>query len=194
MDDSERHAARREAAVADLHRVRGDFLASMIDVEAHVDRAIVYFFAPDELRLFIDTVLDRLNFASKIVALRKMLRQLQLDAKHRALLVELDALRVERNRFAHLGFDLVWNSYMTDGADYELYRKERLDPGPRVEEIIRLSDLRELVKRAREAERQAFLLEREITETHDPPDEYFYRPGWDPHSRFTPPKADPSTL
>jgi hypothetical protein len=38
-------------AKAEVDRIRGDFLAEMIDLEAHIDRAIVFFFAPDEWQL-----------------------------------------------------------------------------------------------------------------------------------------------
>lgn len=118
---------------------------------------------------------------------------LKLDDKYRAFLKELDDLRIERNHFAHLAFEFVGNSYMTEGADYELYRQERLDLGPRVEDIIHLSDLRTLATRARDAEAQALRVERELTEVHDPPEEYFHRPGWDPRGRFASTPPDVST-
>lgn len=158
----------------------------MIDVEAHIDRAIVYFFAPDEYRLFIDTVLDRLTFATKIGALRRMLRMVGIEEKHKGFLNELDALRAERNKFAYAGFDLVGNSYLTEGADFELHRKERLDPGPRVEDIVHLSELQALARRAKGADERALAVERELTEAHATPTDYFHREGWDPRGRFTP--------
>lgn len=74
---------------------------------------------------------------------------------------------------------------MSAGGNYELYRKERLDPGPRVADIIHLSDLKELIRRATEAEKRAMMIEREVTEAHDSPEEYFHRPGWDPRHRFS---------
>lgn len=186
MEDEElsRICKRRELATAEVNRVRGDFLAAMIDLEAHLDRAIVYFFSPDEFRIFIDTILERMSFMTKIDTLRKMLRLVEIDESRRAFVKEVDALRVERNKFAHQGFDFEGNSYMFEGADYELYRMERLDPGPRFEDIIRLSDLRALVERARTAAELALVVSKEITAAHDPPRDYFQRPGWDPRGRF----------
>lgn len=179
---------RREAANAEVNSVRGNFLSAMIDLEAHIDRAIVFFFAPDELRIFIDTVLDRLTFASKVKALRKILRHVGLEDKHRDFVKEVDDLRMERNEFAHVAFELV-GGLMRPGDNYELYRKERLDIGPRVEDIGHLSELKDLVCRAQVAERRAVLVEQEITRAHDQPDEYFYRRGWDPKGRFPTPKG-----
>lgn len=183
MDDEEIYARRRRAE-AELNRVRGEFLVEMIDLESHLDRAIVYFYGPDELRLFVGTVLDRLNFVSKIDIMRKMLRHAGLAEKHKPLLKEINALRMARNKFAHQAFEFVGNSYLWEGGNYELYIKERLDPGAKVEGIIHLHDLRALVRRAAEAKNQAMLAERELTEAHDPPSEYFYREGWDPHNLF----------
>src|SRR5438105_13621020 len=97
MNERDKYSARRVAAQAEIDAIRGEFLAAMIDLESHVDRAIVFFFAPDEHPLFIDVVLDRLNFASKIQALRKMLQMTKLAEKHQSFLKELDALRIERN-------------------------------------------------------------------------------------------------
>lgn len=122
---------------------------------------------------------------AKINAMRSILRKVQLADKHRDFLKEVDDLRRERNGFAHVAFEFVGNSYMNEDGDYRLYKKERLDPGPRVKDISHLSDLRILVRRAQEAEKRAMTIEREITEGHDPPDEYFYRPGWDPRQRFS---------
>jgi hypothetical protein len=175
----------RGSARAQVDAVRGKFLAAMIDTEAHLDRAMVYFFAPDELRIFVETVLDRLSLAAKVAALRAMARKVDMYETHREFLKELDDLRQERNRFAHEAFELVGNSYTAEGADFQLYRKERLDPGPHVDDIIRLSDLEALAMRALSAEKAALAFERELTKVHDPPDEYFHRPGWDPHGRFS---------
>jgi len=47
-DDREEAHNKQLAAVAELNRVRGEFLAAIIDLEAHIDRLIVFFFAPDE--------------------------------------------------------------------------------------------------------------------------------------------------
>lgn len=184
-DDREEAYKKLLVALAELNRVRGDFLAAMIDLEAHIDRAILFFFAPDELRLFIDCIFDRLNFSAKLNALRAILRAVGLADKHRDFLKEVEELRRERNEFAHVAFEFVGNSYMSHGGNYELYRKERLDPGPRVSDIIHLSDLKGLIRRAKEAEKRAMMIEREITEAHDSPEEYFHRPGWDPRHRFS---------
>src|SRR4051812_25384512 len=135
VSDMGRARARRESANAEIEAARGRFLANMIDAEAHLDQAIVYFFAPDEYRLFIETMLDRLNLVAKISALRKILRFLGMHEERSALVKEFDGLRQVRNAFAHQAFELVGNSFMTEGADFELYRKERLDLGPRVEDI-----------------------------------------------------------
>lgn len=185
MDDPQRVEDRRKTATAEVDGVRGQFLAAMIDLEAHVDRAIVFFFAPDEYRFFIENVLERLNFDLKIKILRKMLRSVEQEKKHQTFLKETNDLRIERNKFAHLAFEFVGNSFMFPGDDYELYRKERLDLGPRLDDIIHLSDLRALAQRAREAERKAYLMERELTRVHEPPQQYFFRQGWDPRSIFS---------
>lgn len=185
VDDRQRVEDRRRTATAEVDGVRGQFLAAMIDLEAHVDRAVVFFFAPDEPTFFIESILERLNFSLKTKILQKMLRSVELDKKYQTLLKEIDDLRIERNKFAHLAFEFVGNSYMFPGEDYELYRKERLDPGPRLDDIIHLSDLRAIAQRAREAEGKAFLLERELTKVHDPPQQYFFRKGWDPRSIFS---------
>lgn len=184
-DHREEAYKRRLVALAELNRVRGDFLAAMIELEAHIDRAILFYFAPDELRLFIDCVFDRLNFSAKVNALRAILRTVGLGEKHREFLKEVEELRRERNEFAHVAFDFVDESFMSDGGDYELFRKERLDLGPRVADIIHLSDLKKLIRRATEAEKRTMMIEREITEAHESPEEYFYRPGWDPRHRFS---------
>lgn len=110
-----------------------------------------------------------------------------MHERHREFVKEVDALRIERNRFAHQAFEFVGNSYMFEGSDYELYRKERLDPGPKAGDIIRLSDLQALVHRAQQSEKQALAVSKEITAAHDPPQDYFMRPGWDPRGRFGPP-------
>jgi hypothetical protein len=185
VDDETHVETRRNAATAEVDGVRGEFLAAMIDLESHLDRAIVFYFAPDEYRLFVDTILERLSFHLKLQTLSKMLRSVGLESEYRKTLREFDALRIERNNFAHLAFEFVGNSYMFPGEDYELYRKERLDPGPRVDDIIHLSDLKAMARRAHEAKQQAFQLERRLTEKHDPPEQYFLRRGWDPRGRFS---------
>jgi hypothetical protein len=130
-------------AKAEVDRIRGDFLAEMIDLEAHIDRAIVFFFAPDEWHLFIDVFIEKMGFAGKVDALRKVLCKVDAyDETNKGLCKEIDELRVERNKFAHMAFEFVGNSYMSEGGNYELYRKERLDPGARFEDVIHRSDLR----------------------------------------------------
>jgi hypothetical protein len=191
-DERERAYKAQVRAKAEVDRIRGDFLAEMIDLEAHIDRAIVFFFAPDEWHLFIDVFIEKMGFAGKVDALRKMLRKVDAYSEtNKGLCNEIDELRVERNKFAHMAFEFVGNSYMSEGGNYELYRKERLDPGPRVEDVIHLSDLRSMVRRAHEAERQMLLLERWITEVgHVTPTEYFVRPGWDPLGLAGPPTGN----
>jgi hypothetical protein len=54
-----------------------------------------------------------------------------------------------------------------------------------VEDVGHLSDLKDLIRRAKGAERQAMEIEREVTEAHDPPQDYFFRPGWDPRAKFS---------
>lgn len=174
---------RRRQAEAVINGVRGDFLSAMIDLEAHIDRAIVYYFAPDEWHLFIEVFIERMSLTQKVKALRKMLRHVGLEERYKGFLKEATALGGERNRFAHEGFELVGNSYLWD-EDFELYRKERLDPGPLYEDIIKLSDIRPLVERARKAEGEARRAAEELTAVHDPPTEYFKRPGWDPRNLF----------
>lgn len=174
---------RRQRAEAEVNRVRGDFLAAMIDLEAHLDRAIVYYFAPDEWHLFISLFIERMSLTQKVNALQKMLNHVGLADEHKALVKEAESLTADRNRFAHEGFELVGNRYLSE-EDFELYRKERLDPGPRAEDIIRLSDLERLVERARKAEAKTLKVAKELTAAHDPPTEYFRRPGWDPRSLF----------
>jgi hypothetical protein len=162
-DERERAYKAQVRAKAEVDRIRGDFLAGMIDLEAHIDRAIVFFFAPDEWHLFIDVFIEKMGFAGKVDALRKMLRKVDAyDETNKGLCNEIDELRVERNKFAHMAFEFVGNSYRREGGNYELYRKERLDPGPRVEDLIHLSDLRSMVRRAHDAERHMLLLERWI--------------------------------
>ena len=53
--------ATQVAAKAEVDSVRGNFLAAMIDLEAHIDRAIVFFFAPDEWRLFIEVFIEKMS-------------------------------------------------------------------------------------------------------------------------------------
>jgi hypothetical protein len=183
---------RRRRAETEVNRVRGDFLAAVIDLEAHLDRAIVYYFAPDELHLFISLFIERMGLTQKINAFRKMLRHMGMDEKQKALLKEIESLAADRNRFAHEGFELVGTSYLWE-EDFELYRKERLDPGPRAEDIIRVSELQELVDRAQKAEGETLDLAKELTAAHDPPTEYFQRPGWDPRNLFGSP-PDPNNL
>lgn len=174
---------RRRRAEAEVNRVRGDFLAAMIDLEAHLDRAIVYYFAPDEWHLFVRLFIERMSLTHKVTALRKMLHHIGLDDQHKALVKEMESLTADRNRFAHEGFELVGNGYLWD-EDFEVYRKERLDPGPLVKDIIRLSALVRLVDRARKAEAETLKVAKELTAAHDPPTEYFKRPGWDPRNLF----------
>ena len=185
----------RRRAEAEVNRVRGDFLAAMIDLEAHLDRAIVYYFAPDEWHLFIKLFIERMSLTQKVTALRKMLHHVGLDHQHKALLKEVESLTADRNRFAHEGFELVGNSYLWD-EDFELYRKERLDPGPLLEDIISLGVLRRLVDRARKAETETLKVAKELTAAHDPPTEYFIRPGWDPRNLFghRPDPPDPTAM
>lgn len=166
----------------------------MIDLEAHLDRAIVFYFAPDEWHLFISLFIERMSLTQKVTALRKMLDHVGLGDQHKALVKEVKPLTAERNRFAHEGFELVGNTYVSE-EDFELYRKERLDPGvPRRKDIIRLSALERLVGRARNAESEVLQVVEELTAVHDSPTEYFQRPGWDPRNLFghRPDPPDPS--
>jgi hypothetical protein len=73
---------------------------------------------------------------------------------------------------------------MTVGVDFELYRKERLDLGPRVEDIIHLSELQALARRSTALEVSMLELAKAVTEAHAIPEEYFQREGWDPRGRF----------
>ena len=169
-------------ANAVVSQLRGEFLARMIEVEDAVDRIILYFFAPDEGDVFVEHVLGAITFERRLAVLQRILRFLDKYDGLKKDWKTLDALRLERNKFAHAGFDFLDASYNDPGGNYRMVLKQRVSfaPPPEDAPIFDVVGVRSLINRAREAyNRWFFEIGPELVAAHARPITYFAREGWE---------------
>jgi hypothetical protein len=186
-DDLRAEYGKLQHAQAAVSELRGEFLARMIDIEDAVDRIILYFFAPDEPEVFVEHVLGTITFERRLAILQRVLRFLGKYDEFKKEWKALDALRVERNKFAHAGFDFLESSYNDPGGNYRMVLKRRVSYAPPRDDdpTFDMVGVRSLIYRATQAYgRWMFEIGPTLVEAHEPPAAYFFREGWDPRGRF----------
>jgi hypothetical protein len=163
-----------------VNRVRGDFLAVMIELEERIDDTVLKYFQPDEATQFVEWVLPGLSFNQKLGVLRSILKHLDLWQTHRERWTEIDRLRLERNQFAHSGLRFVDNSFLDQDSNYRLTRHHSAKiTQPSSATSLRMVEIQNMVVRAQEAFQGYFDLALDVEARHEEPAETFWRAGND---------------
>ncbi len=161
-----------------LHKIRGEYLHSMIQIEELIDGVIIAYFKPDEASQFIEWMVSRVSFSGKLEVLRRILQEVDLWTTYKDLWRRIDQLRSERNRFAHSGLSFIENSFLDPEGEFTLTRHhsaKQTRPDPNT--TIGVRSLEALVNNAQSALVEFLPVEADVLARHGELAEVFWRPG-----------------